>query len=97
MSLVWNLSEASAITRTRRFGDTHTWIIPLATTDIEPCVYPDSILKSTTFCLTVSKKGLQHYSVLGRTILDHPALQHRYIFVRPDNTSTDKQAEHLGV
>ena len=40
MSLAWDISEASAIMHSRRFGDTHTWVILLATTDIEPCIYP---------------------------------------------------------
>jgi len=92
-SVHWNAhdeirpTDCQLLTRLRRVGDQHTWVMPLNTEGITPSPVPDTVLEASTFCLDLpdwdDHKTL-FYEMNVCTELRHPVLRHTYSTTRFD-------------
>ncbi|KAI4934888.1 hypothetical protein J4E85_002750 [Alternaria conjuncta] len=90
-SVHWNAhdeirpTDCQLLTRLRRVGDQHTWVMPLNTEGVTPSPVPDAVLEASTFRLDLpdwdDHKTL-FYEMNVCTKLRHPVLRHTYSTTR---------------
>ena len=92
-SVHWNAhdeirpTDCQLLTRLRRVGDQHTWVMSLNTEGVTPSPVPDSVLEASTFRLSLpdwdDHKTL-FYEMDICTELRHPVLRYKYSTTRFD-------------
>ncbi|KAF2119561.1 hypothetical protein BDV96DRAFT_642579 [Lophiotrema nucula] len=78
--------DCEIVTRPRRVGDRHTWVINLDTKNITPSEMPNAVIESSTFIvrcvwnphLPVFGK-ISHYDMSIECKLRHPVLEYQYV------------------
>ncbi|KAH6883363.1 hypothetical protein BKA58DRAFT_448125 [Alternaria rosae] len=74
-------TDCQLLTRLRRVGDEHTWVMPLDTECVTPSSVPDSVLEAPTFRLSLPEWDSNFtlsYEMDICTELRHPLLRHTY-------------------
>ncbi|KAI4676327.1 uncharacterized protein J4E88_007241 [Alternaria novae-zelandiae] len=92
-SVHWNAhdeirpTDCQLLTRLRRVGDQHTWVMPLNTEGVTPSTVPDAVLEASTFRLDLPDRNdhkTLFYEMNMCTELRHPVLRHTYSTTRFD-------------
>jgi hypothetical protein len=79
------MAQSQRLTRNRRIGDRHTWMIDLDTADLTPSTTPDAVLEVSTFRVVVSRDltvlfhgPIGAYDLVFR-VIKTPVFRHRYM------------------